>query len=97
MGHGVAVNWTPQMDATVRAMWHECTRAEICAVLGVTEPSLYRRGVMLGLGVKKPLASRGGRVMTDDMRNQIATKQLEIAYCVAAARNGWAVKEYIGG
>ena len=90
------VDWTPAMDATVRAMWNECTRAEICDALGVTEASLYRRGTMLGLDIKKPLASHGGRVMTDEMRNQIATKKLEIAYRIAAPRNGWVVCDYMG-
>ncbi len=96
MVRGVAVEWTETMDATVKAMWHECTRAEICDVLGVTEAVLYRRGVQLGLGIKKPMASHGGRVMTDEMRNQLATRKFAVAYCMAAPRNGWVVRDYRG-
>ena len=96
MAQGNIAEWTEEMDLKVRKMWYNSSRAEMCKLLGVTEPSLYRRAKVLGLGTKQERASMGGKVATDNMCDMRATKELERAYCAAAKSNGlgWYIREY---
>ncbi len=94
MAKGVVVKWTDKMDLMVREMWPTHSRPDMCKLLGVTEPSLYRRAKLLGLGIKQERASMGGKIATDNMCDMRATKDFERVYRAAAERNGWAVHDY---
>jgi hypothetical protein len=94
---GRIVEWTEEMDLKVRKMWPNRSRSEICKLLGVTGPSLYRRAKALGLDIKQERASMGGKASTGNMCDIRATREFEKAYRTAAKRNGWlSVTNYRG-
>lgn len=81
------------MDLMVREMWPTHSRPDMCKLLGVTEPSLYRRAKLLGLGIKQERASMGGKIATDNMSDMRSTKDFEKRYAEVAKRRGWVVRD----
>jgi hypothetical protein len=94
VGSSQKIEWSSEMDAKLRELWPTMKRYEVARILGVTEPTAYRRAKLLGVKLEETRASRGGKVETETTATLNSTRRFEEVYRDAAKRNGWVVREY---
>jgi len=90
------IDWTDAMDNLLVSQWTTKSRAEIASQLGMNEITLYRRAKVLGLRVREEKATYGGKIENPNAVIVASTMRFRDAYCAAAERNGWVIRNYAG-